>query len=71
MTNVVPPPDTAVYVSVPIVSKGAFVIVGWARGDMKLVCPSMTKAVAPAASEIVVPDTTIKPPSVSNADPIM
>jgi len=53
------------------VSKGAFVIVGWARGDMKLVCPSMTKAVAPAASEIVVPDTTIKPPSVSNADPIM
>ncbi|ENI06407.1 hypothetical protein COCC4DRAFT_193841 [Bipolaris maydis ATCC 48331] len=37
---------------------------------MELVCPLTTSAVAPEASEMVVPDVTIEPPALSSIDPI-
>jgi hypothetical protein len=37
---------------------------------MKLVFPLTINAVAPGAREIVIPETTIEPPTVSNLDPI-
>jgi hypothetical protein len=70
MTNVVPLPDRAVYVCEPIVSNGGLVIIGWIPGEIKLVFPLMARAVAPCAREMVVPETTIDPPAVSNIEPI-
>jgi hypothetical protein len=73
--NVCPPmmkvvPDTAEYVCDPTVSKGAFVMIGFTEGEMMLVRPLTTRAVALGAKEMVVSATTTTPPGVSVDDPI-
>jgi hypothetical protein len=63
-------PDMAVNVFEPTVSSGALVMTGRLLGVTRLVCPLMTTAVAPAASDMVVPSTVIIPPGVSVDDPM-
>lgn len=68
ITNVVPPPGRAVYVAVPIVKSGGFVM--GAVGISVVVTPFTTTAVAPGDREIVVPATVITPPGVRAEPPI-
>lgn len=70
MTNAVPVPGAAMYVLLPIVKSGGFVIIASASAANVVVAPLITSAVAPAASEMVVPATTTLPPGVSIAVPI-
>jgi len=72
--SVLPPitkvvPELAVKVLPSNVRSGGLVIdAGWLRSDVE---PSMTNAVAPAASEIVCPLTVMTPPGVRVCPPII